>query len=118
MDSRAWTDKLAKTKPFVAIINRQIVGFAELEENGHIDRFYCHQDSQRQGIGTALLEAVEGEAVRLGLKSLVSEVSTTGIQFFLAKGFKVTQERTNIVCHAPAKQFLVSKQVHLITGRG
>ena len=34
----------------IAIINNQIVGFAEFEANGHIDCFYCHPDFQGKGL--------------------------------------------------------------------
>ena len=110
-DMQAWTRRLARTNPFVAVIDSQLVGFAELEPNGHIDYFYCHQNFQGQGVGTRLLAAVEDEAHRLDLNELFAEVSTTGIHFFRAKGFFIEDERTNIVCDAPAKQFLVRKRL-------
>ena len=34
LDMCAWTRKLARTNPFVAVENDQIVGFAELEPDG------------------------------------------------------------------------------------
>ena len=108
-DTQAWARRLAERNPFVADIDGQIVGFAELEPNGHIDYFYCHQDFQRQGIGTRLLAAVEEEARRSDLQELFAEVSLTGVGFFRASGFVVVDERTNVVCNAPAKQFLMRK---------
>ena len=113
-DMEAWTRRLARTRPFVAVINGELVGFAELEPDGHIDYFYCHQDFQRRGIGSALLAAVEDEARRLGFSSLFAEVSTTGIPFFLAKGFLIEEERTKLVCNAPAKQSLVRKRLEML----
>ena len=107
-DMAAWITKLAHTNPFVAVLDGKIVGFAELEPDGHIDCFYCHHAYQRRGIGTHLLLAVEAEGHRLRLR-LYAEVSTTAIPFFLAKGFRVLQERINTVCDAPAKQFFVEK---------
>ena len=106
-----WSERLAKKNPFVALIGSTIVGFAELEPDGHIDCFYCHKDFQGQGIGSALLERVESEAVRAGLSSVFAEVSVTAFPFFAAKGFQVTEERENIVCDAPAKQYLMRKEL-------
>jgi len=80
-DWESWAGELARTNPFVAIINGQLVGFAELESEGHISNFYCHHEFQRQGIGTALFRALEQEAIRLGLPALFAEVSTTGSGF-------------------------------------
>jgi len=110
-DLKAWKQKLARTKPLVAIIEDQIVGFAELEDDGHIDTFYGHYRWQRQGVGTALLEAVEAEAKRAGIEVLFAEVSTTAVAFFLAKGFEVTEERASRVCGTPAKQYMMRKQL-------
>lgn len=116
-DMQAWTRRLADSNPFVAVVDGTILGFAELEQNGHIDYFYCHQDFQRQGIGTRLLAAVEDEAHRIDLSVLFAEVSTTGIHFFLVNGFLVESERANVVCGAPAKQFLVRKVLRPEVGR-
>lgn len=110
-DLKAWTQKLARTKPLVAIIEDQIVGFAELRDDEHIDTFYCHHQWQRQGVGTALLKVVEAEARREGMQSLYAEVSTTAVAFFLAKGFEVTEERNNRVCGTPAKQYMMRKKL-------
>lgn len=111
IDSDAWRRRLEKTKPFVAVIDNQIVGFAELEADGHIGYFYCHHEFQRQGIGSAIMKELVGEAKRLELETLFAEVSTTAIEFFIAKGFRVEQERINLVCGAPAKQYLVRMPV-------
>ena len=108
-DWENWATRLAQMNPFVAVIDGQIVGFTELEADGHINKFYCHHEFQRRRIGTALFHALEQEAVRLGIASLFAEVSTTGIKFFLAKGFVIEEERCNTVCNAPAKQFAVRK---------
>ena len=110
-DMEAWAERLATKNPLVAIEDGQIVGFAELEPDGHIDYFYCHHEWQRCGVGTALLQIVETEAKCFGLDALHAEVSTTAVAFFRAKGFEVIEERENIVCGAPAKQYLMRKHV-------
>lgn len=110
-DMEAWAQRVARKNPFVAVENNQIVGFAELEGDGHIDYFYCHHDWQRKGVGTLLLGALEAEAQDRGIEVLLAEVSATGVDFFKAKGFEVTEERTNIVCAAPAKQYEMRKSI-------
>ena len=110
-DLNEWVQQLARTKPFVAVKDNQIVGFAELEEDGHIARFYCHHQWLRHGIGTALLQAIEAEARREGMDVLHAEVSTTAYSFFQAKGFDVIRETEHIVCGAPAKQYLMQKLI-------
>ena len=106
---KEWSTRIASKNPFVAVIDEQIVGFAELEPNGHIDYFYCHKDFQRQGIGSALMKRIQEEAIKDGIESIYAKVSVTAYPFFLAKGFEVTAERENIVCKVPAKQYLMRK---------
>lgn len=63
-----WCASLLKNYSFVAIETRtnQIVGFADLEANGYLNRGYVHKDFQRQGIGQLLLNAREQKAKELG----------------------------------------------------
>ena len=111
-DIMNWRERIAKKDPFVALINEEIVGFAELEMDGHIDCFYCHHEFQRQGIGARLMEKIFTEANQLGLDRLFAEVSSTARDFFKAKGFKIEQETNHIVCGQPAKQYLMSKALN------
>ncbi|WP_282092083.1 GNAT family N-acetyltransferase [Epibacterium ulvae] len=60
--------------------------FIELEDNGHIDCFYCHPDVAGQGVGRALYEHLEAEARKAGIARLFVEASET------AKGFFIRQE--------------------------
>jgi putative acetyltransferase len=70
LDMEPWAARLVRTNPFVALVDAKIVGFAELESDGHIGYFYCHHEFQRQGIGSGLWEAVEREGKRLRLESI------------------------------------------------
>jgi ribosomal protein S18 acetylase RimI-like enzyme len=106
---KEWRSRITDRNPFVAVIDERIVGFAELESDGHIDYFYCHKDFQGQGIGSALMKRIEEQAREDGIESVYAEVSVTAFPFFSAKGFEVTDERENIVCEAPAKQYLMRK---------
>ena len=49
-----WKEQIKKKNPFVAVENSEIVGFAELETNGHIDYFYVHHKWQAKGVGSIL----------------------------------------------------------------
>ncbi len=71
----------------------RVVGFSDLETNGHIDRFFVHADYQRCGVGRALLAAVINEAVRVGIRRLFAEVSVTARPFFERNGFVVLAEQ-------------------------
>src|SRR5438045_1487307 len=110
-DPKEWAKRVAEKNPFVAVDHEEIVDYAELEESGHIDNFYSHKDFQGKGVGSALLHAVETEARRHKCPRLFSETNAFAIHFFRAKGFEVLEERDNIVCGAPAKQFIIQKRL-------
>ncbi|HEX4592514.1 MAG TPA: GNAT family N-acetyltransferase [Gemmataceae bacterium] len=89
IDPAHWANRFAGRFVPVAEIDGRPVGFAELESNGHLDRFYVSADHQRQGIGRALMAAILAEARRLGLVRLFSEASITARPFFESQGFAV-----------------------------
>ncbi len=93
-DYSGWGEKLQKIKPFVAVIDNQVVGFAEFELNGHIDCFYVHHEFQGHGVGSALMREIEIEAREKLLGRIYAEVSITAKPFFEAKGFKVVKQQT------------------------
>jgi len=88
-----WCSRLQRTQPLLALAGSELVGFAELEANGHIDCFYTAFNWQNKGVGGVLLKAIEREAVTLGLPRLYAEVSITAKDFFLRKGFTFDAER-------------------------
>ena len=93
-DPGLWVGRIAEhggRRMFVATAQEEIVGFAELEEDGHLDTLYVHHEHQGRGIATALLDRIEAEARRLGLARLYTEASITAEPFFRAKGFSVVR---------------------------
>jgi GNAT superfamily N-acetyltransferase len=93
-DYSGWQEKFEKIKPFVALIDDKIVGFAEFEPNGHIDCFYVHHEFQGSGIGSALIHKIEKEAADKSITRVYAEVSITARPFFEAKEFQVTKQQT------------------------
>jgi putative acetyltransferase len=93
IDIASWTTSLSSKFTFVAEAGDRIVGFGELEANGHIDRFYCHKDFQGKGVGTQILEQIELQAKSLGINKLFTEASITAKPFFESKGFMVIKQQ-------------------------
>ncbi|MEA5579023.1 GNAT family N-acetyltransferase [Anabaena sp. UHCC 0451] len=93
MDYEFWHQRLKIKLPYVAENNGEIVGFAELDPDGHIDCFYCHSKYQRKGIGTKLLNHIENMAKSQEMKRLYAEVSITAKPFFQKYGFTVVREQ-------------------------
>ncbi|MEG5140338.1 MULTISPECIES: GNAT family N-acetyltransferase [unclassified Microcoleus] len=92
-DIEIWMQSLSSKFTFVAEEGDTIAGFGELETNGHIDRFYCHKDFQRQGVGKLILTRIESKAQDLGLKKLFAEASITARAFFESQGFIVMRKQ-------------------------
>ena len=108
-DLLQWKSRLNKTNPLVAEKNGQLIGFAELEDNGHIDCFYCAHNWQGKGIGSALLRAIELEASKKGISRLFAEASITAKGFFENKGFSIDGEQTVSLRGEQFTNYAVSK---------
>jgi putative acetyltransferase len=93
IDIESWTQSLSSKFTFVAEEGGKIAGFGELETSGHIDRFYCHKDFQRKGVGTQILEQIELQAKILGIQKLFTEASITAKPFFESHGFTVLKQQ-------------------------
>lgn len=90
IDSTAWAARFAGRLVWIAQIDARIAGFADLEPNGHLDRFFVSADHQRQGIGSALLVALLDTARQRGMARIHVDASITARPFFEAHGFVVT----------------------------
>ena len=85
--------KFRELNPFVVIKSEQIIAYADIQEDGYIDHFYCHHEFQRQGVGSLLFAKLEQQAIVSGITKMYSNVSITAKPFFEAKGFKVEKEQ-------------------------
>ena len=93
MEVKVWTNSLKSKFTYVAEKDGKIIGFGELEANGHIDRFYCHKDFQGQGVGTNIFEKIELTARDLKINKLFVEASITAKPFFEKKQFIVVRKQ-------------------------
>ncbi len=94
MDYQRWNEHLHSKMTYVAELDGKIVGFAQLEPNGHIDCFYCHKDFQGMGVGGKLLDTLQTQAEKLGITRLFAEVSITAKTFFKSRGFQILNQQT------------------------
>jgi putative acetyltransferase len=81
-ESGCWQPQFLSQWTFVAEEGSKIVGFCELERNGHIGCFYCHYQHQRQGVGSLLLQHLEAVALQQKLNRLHTDASITARPFF------------------------------------
>jgi putative acetyltransferase len=94
-DYEIWENRLEKKRPVVGLLDNRIVGFIELEIDGHIDCFYVHNKYQNCGIGSSLLKKVIQVAKKNELSSLYTEASIVAEPIFKKFGF-VHQRRNEI----------------------
>jgi putative acetyltransferase len=112
LNFRNWLEICSARSTYVAEIADTIVGFAELETNGHIDCFYCHKHYQRCGVGTQLYHAIETEAMTLKLPHLFTEASITAQPFFQRLGFTIVREQ-QVSCRGEAfTNYVMQKVLH------
>ena len=93
-DSVAWQERMSGRHTLVAVEGGEVVGFAELEEDGHLDMLYCRADAVGRGVGSGLYAAVEERARGLGVGRISTEASITARPFFVRHGFRVLRRNT------------------------
>ena len=93
-DYEKWSVRLKNKKPYMAVQNSKVLGFIELENNGHIDGLYTHKDFQRCGVARNLYLHLEKEAKAKGIKMLYVEASHIAKPFFENQNFKLVKENT------------------------
>lgn len=90
-DLSAWAQRLSKGAVFVYEVDHEILGFARVEESGHLDLLFVHPEFQRRGIARALFKQVLTWASRQDIPRITSDVSITARPFFEHEGFHVVK---------------------------
>lgn len=94
IDYDRWNSRLSSSCTFVVEGNNELLGFANLEQDGHVDCVYVHKDHQGKGIASRLLESLEQVAKSSGTSKLSTEASITARPFFEKRGFTLLEEQT------------------------
>jgi len=87
IDFKIWEEKVAKSKPYLAIIQNKLVGFVEFYED-YIDCFYIHHQYQGMGVGKSLMKHILAIAKNNNISKIKVDVSITAKPFFEKFGFK------------------------------
>ena len=87
--------RLAEQLTLVVEVDGEHMGFVSLKDNTIIDMLYVHPHYVGQGIGTALVEAVEKIAKGRGAKTITTDSSDTAQMFFEERGY-VGKQRTTL----------------------
>lgn len=90
IDLAVWNQSFISHTTLVAVQDQKILGFADMDESGYLDRLYVHKDYQGKGIATLLCDLLESMA---STHSYVTHASITARPFFEKRGYKVLKEQ-------------------------
>ncbi|QBG36905.1 GNAT family N-acetyltransferase [Litorilituus sediminis] len=87
-DDKQWSARIRALKPFIATIDNNLAGYADLQDDGYIDHFFCHKDYQGMGVGKSLMQQIVNSAKARKITRLHAQVSITAKPFFQHFGFQ------------------------------
>ena len=88
MDEAGWNASFLRHTTRIAEIDGEIVGFADMNESGYLDRLYVHRDHQRKGVARALVDALERT---VKAEKYTTHASITARGFFEKRGWRVVR---------------------------
>lgn len=89
IDLEKWNRSFLEHNTLIAEIEGTIVGFADMDNTGYLDRLYIHRDFQHRGIAYALVNELERRARNTGLSHFETYASITAKPFFERQGYTV-----------------------------
>jgi len=107
IDERDWNASLSAHRTLIAELDGIIVGFADLAEDGYLDRLYVHRAYQRRGIATALCNALEAGCT---VPLLTTHASITARPFFEKRGWKTVRQQTVVRQGVALTNFVMQKE--------
>ncbi|MBK9080249.1 MAG: GNAT family N-acetyltransferase [Hyphomicrobium sp.] len=93
-DANAFAKRLAQSLTLVVQLDGEYLGFASLRDNKTIDMLFVHPYYAGEGVGTALLSALEKIATARGADVLSADASDTAQEFFEKHGFEATKRNS------------------------
>jgi putative acetyltransferase len=104
-----WLKRISGIKPFVAIVNDRTAGYADLQEDGYIDHFYCAKAFIGKGVGGQLMSHILALAQERKIYRLYSHVSITAKPFFERYGFNVVKPQLVNVSGVDLRNFVMER---------
>lgn len=92
VDRNEWEPWRLTRPTWVAVHEDKVIGFTDLEADGHLDMMFVHPGYQGRGVASPLLAQVEVAAREQGLARIFAEASITARPFFLRRGFQLDAE--------------------------
>ena len=93
-DAGAFAHRLGSMLTLVVQVDGEYLGFASLKDNKTIDMLYVHPEYAGEGLGTALVSALEKIAGARGSDMLTTDASETAVAFFEHLGYQATSRNS------------------------
>jgi putative acetyltransferase len=96
--------KLRDLEIWIAELEGVVAGWGGIR-GGCLEALYTTPDYAGQGIGTALLERLEGLMRGRGFEAIHAEASPNALSFYLRRGYRVTGPQTPVGAWPITRQF-------------
>lgn len=112
VDLSEWDRSFLEHTTLVAVFDDLILGFADMDRNGYLDKLYVHKDYQGKGIATALINELEKRAKEKHVVCFETYASITARPFLEKQGYTVQKE--NVVARGAVSltNFRMIKQIN------
>lgn len=107
VDLAEWDKSFLEHISIVAIEGEQIVGFGDMRPDGYLDRLYVHRDHQRQGIATAICDALERA---VPAEHFITHASLTARPFFESRGYQAIKKQRVLRSGIALTNFVMEKE--------
>jgi putative acetyltransferase len=111
LDPVLWADRMRGIAPFVAELDGNPIGYADLQVSGYIDHFFVSVPFAGQKVGSKLMHRIHEEATIKGIRLLTPDVSRTAQPFFKHWGFEVIEERRPVMRGVVIPNALMKKEL-------
>jgi putative acetyltransferase len=93
-DANEFQTRLAQMLTLVVQVEGEYLGFASLKDNKTIDMLFVHPYYAGEGVGSALLAALEKIAAARGAESISADASDAAQEFFEKRGYAAMQRNS------------------------
>lgn len=111
VDISPWDISFSEHNTIIAEKDGEIVGFGDMDDNGYLDRLYIHNDHQRQGIATVIVNRLEQQAILHGISHFTTHASITAIPFFENRGYHAIRENKVVRSGIVLTNFVMEKDL-------
>ena len=107
-----WHRAMQGRNSYVALLDKQVVGFSDVSCEGYIDMMFVSPRHSRRGVASALLSHLHVRAQAQGIRALAADVSITARPFFERHGFTIVTHQNPITGGVQMTNFRMTKVLH------